>query len=342
MKLILILVLLAFSQIHAPAQSVRTLVVPDSVGVGESFSFVILSSFDPQVHQVIYPDSTFFRDPFEFRSVRVFRGVQARDSVVYRIQYFGLNDTLLTSKPVRFVAADQSTSTVQTAPVMIYFRSNLTADVSELQPIKPIFQFARNWWPLILIILAVFVAIYLIWRYKDRIWPATPPPAIVAAPVPYVNPLSVLDETLSQLSHLHRLEHDAFKEFYFRISIAFRQYLEDVHEIPALESTTREVNHLMQRLSVSEEICGEVLHILRESDLVKFAKVRPAFSDAEATLGRSLALKELLRRQDQRKIQELRAIYELRTGIRKPDSSEGAPPAERPSMPLITPKPEAR
>lgn len=338
MKQFLMIGLLIGVSASGQAQSVRTLVTPDSAAVGQTISFSILSSYDPDSYQPVYPDSTFFADPFEFRSMQVFRGVQARDSVVYRLQFFGTSDTLIAEKPIQFRSSTQALVTVRSAAVPVYFRSNLTADVGELRPIKPIFDFARNWWPLLVVLLGVIAAAALLWRYRDRLRPRTALPVIMEPPPDFVNPLHVLDEELQELSNLHRYESDAFKEFYFRLSIALRRYYENTYQVPALESTTREVVDLLRRQDLVPEILEIVNSVLRESDLVKFAKVIPSLHDAEQILQKVFALKELARKIDQRRIQQLRAAYEIRVGLRKPDPLPLEPDGAR--QPLITPKPD--
>ena len=56
--------------------------------------------------------------------------------------------------------------------------------------------------------------------------------------------------------------------------------------MPALESTTTDLNELLRRSPVGSEISVRILSILGEADLVKFAKAQPAPADARASEGR--------------------------------------------------------
>ena len=61
------------------------------------------------------------------------------------------------------------------------------------------------------------------------------------------------------------------------MSHILRAYLEDHFEIPALESTTRQIDRaLKERKQLTDTQRAELSELLQLSDLVKFAKAEPA------------------------------------------------------------------
>ncbi|MCK5907115.1 MAG: hypothetical protein KAG37_05955, partial [Flavobacteriales bacterium] len=54
-----------------------------------------------------------------------------------------------------------------------------------------------------------------------------------------------------------------------------RRYIEDELEIPAMESTTREIMAKIKHKKISKETKSNIKELLKESDFVKFAKFEP-------------------------------------------------------------------
>lgn len=308
------------------AQSVRSFATPDSLAIGDTFYFVITSQYNSTRYQAAYPDSTAFGDSFEYVSMRRYRGVQSRDSIVYRLQFFALQDTIMPPKTVQFLGGDTPLR-VETLPVPLYFKSVLDPADAELRPIKPIFQFGRAIWPYLVGLLLLITALYLFWRYRDRfIKQATEPvPAPKEVP-PFRNPLKTLADDLVGLYQFENFKTDHYREFYFLVSQAFRQYFEDVYKVLALESTTRELLLDLGRKGADERIIDLLKLILRRADLVKFAKFEARTADAAETIEQAEELVQLLRKADNERIAHLKYMYELENGLRKPDDA-GKPKA---------------
>ena len=77
---------------------------------------------------------------------------------------------------------------------------------------------------------------------------------------------------------------------YEAVTEALRRYLENRWGVPALESTTEDLRTLLRRSPVPSEVCGRVLSLLGEADLVKFAKARPEVEAARAGEARARAI----------------------------------------------------
>ena len=79
---------------------------------------------------------------------------------------------------------------------------------------------------------------------------------------------------------------EQIKEFYFRLSVIFREYLEGRYQISALDRTTSELLSEFRRLNFTLDMNNQVRDLLDNADLVKFAKVTPEPEEIEGDLNR--------------------------------------------------------
>ncbi len=160
------------------------------------------------------------------------------------------------------------------------FKSNLTTlevissidnkdDTNELRPIKGIMESNGLWKKVIFFILPLIVVIaglvawYMFKRQrhiKDNILHEAPPDIVAL-------------KALEDLNRSNLFEKGDVKTFYFSLSEIIRKYMEKLRSFPAAELTTDEISsHIMH----NED--REILHLLKTSDLIKFADERPTQS----------------------------------------------------------------
>lgn len=70
-------------------------------------------------------------------------------------------------------------------------------------------------------------------------------------------------------------QNSKFKEYYTQLSDILREYLDGRYGVSAMEMTTEETLRAVRELSLSEKHTSMIAALLRESDLVKFAKHIP-------------------------------------------------------------------
>jgi len=90
-----------------------------------------------------------------------------------------------------------------------------------------------------------------------------------------------LDE-LNRIENLNLPEKGHYKEYYTLASDVLRQYLEKSFHIPTLDRTTGEISRSLKFAPFARVDKNNLINLLRDADLVKFAKIRP-----EMTLARS-------------------------------------------------------
>src|SRR5690606_34371084 len=103
-----------------------------------------------------------------------------------------------------------------------------------------------------------------------------------------------------------------FKPFYTMLGDALREYLEEVHELLALEMTTRELMREMERRMVDPDLTRQTGVVLRVADMVKFAKYEPSIDQALDSIRESEKFLQIARMTDQRKVTELQRAFDQR------------------------------
>ncbi|WP_138429377.1 hypothetical protein [Fodinibius saliphilus] len=265
-------------------QTVSEYVNIDSLQVGDTFNYSLTLNRSKQYDQITFPDSSHFGNSFEIRSRRHFQQSTYKDSISYKLQFFATADTTIPPLPVSLIL-QQDTTVLYTNPVRVPFHSVLAKEEQEFRPLKPIFAFAKAWWPYIVALLLLIAAGYLIYHYylknRDRSEPKEPK---TFSPEPFINPLSQLEKTIKQLEKSKLDSHEDFKEFYIVLGDAIRQYYENLYGIPALESTSSELLRALRKRVIDDDLLADTQAVLQEADMVKFAKFQPTTDQAQRAL----------------------------------------------------------
>lgn len=88
---------------------------------------------------------------------------------------------------------------------------------------------------------------------------------------------------LRKLLALHLIEKDQLKEFYLRLTMIVRRYIERAHHVRAPEQTTEEfLSAAREHPDFTPETVAKLERFLQAADLVKFAGVQPGSASADA------------------------------------------------------------
>ncbi len=287
----------------------------DTLRAGDTFELSIVHRFNPDADDVIFPDSASFDDPFEVRRIQRFRQSANRDSLAVSLQFFGTEDTLISGLQILEIT-DQDTAITSVHPVQIYFRSTLDEE-AQLRPLKPIFDFAASLLPWIIGALVLAILIWLIYRYREKIFPPKPEPVEekqVEIPV-FKNPLQEMESEIKKLRKDYEKGSADTKELYSRGTDIIRAYFEEVYQFPALEETSREVIADLEKRSSSPELEGLTKRILTDADMVKFAKFTPDEKSRSAFIDTLLNFRDAARTTDYSRIRMLQARFEKKHQI---------------------------
>ena len=187
---------------------------------------------------------------------------------------------------------DSGKFTIQRIPVLIngkpFFSDSIKVEVNDIQvdtlkqkmyDIKDIAEVESpigTWWIYILIFFALGIAGYFIYQFiKKR---QNQPKAEV---IVFKSPIEKATTLLQQLEIKELWQKGEIKDYYSELTDIARNYIEEEINIPAMESTTSELIDGLRKaakqkkLKLSNETVENLEKVLKQADLVKFAKVKP-------------------------------------------------------------------
>lgn len=148
-----------------------------------------------------------------------------------------------------------------------------------------------NWW-LYLLIALVIVGAVAYWYFKIR------KKTVVSEVVVYKTPIEKATSLLNTLEQKELWQKGDVKAYYSELTDIARNYIEEAIAIPAMESTTAELvaglkaASQKKKMKLSQETIDNLERVLKQADLVKFAKSKPL--DFEITEDRNKIQKAIL------------------------------------------------
>ena len=131
-----------------------------------------------------------------------------------------------------------------------------------------------NWW-LYLLIALVIVGAVAYWYFKIR------KKTVVSEVVVYKTPIEKATSLLNTLEQKELWQKGDVKAYYSELTDIARNYIEEAIAIPAMESTTAELvaglkaASQKKKMKLSQETIENLERVLKQADLVKFAKSKP-------------------------------------------------------------------
>jgi hypothetical protein len=178
---------------------------------------------------------------------------------------------------------------VEVANVQVDTLKQKMYDIKDIVPVNnPI----GNWWKYLLaIILLVGIGALVYWYIKKH------QKKKIEEEV-YKTPIERATSLLNTLEQKELWQKGEVKAYYSELTDIARNYIEEAIEIPAMESTTSELivglraASLKKKMTVSQETIENLERVLKQADLVKFAKSKPL--DYEITEDRNKIQKAIL------------------------------------------------
>lgn len=178
---------------------------------------------------------------------------------------------------------------IEVSPVSLIVESVLTQSDLALRDIRPQIDLSvPPLWPWLvaaLIIVGVIAwVVYRRWKLKRQL-------ALAAALL--IDPRTPYEKARDEFARIERLNLPAqarLKEHYTLVADCVRQYLEDEYQVPGLDRTTGELRQMLKLSPLEHQHTQPLIELLRESDLVKFAKYVPKMTNAQqlVDLGREI------------------------------------------------------
>ena len=145
----------------------------------------------------------------------------------------------------------------------------------DIKDIVPANEGIGNWWKYLMVLLLIagigaLTYWYIKKRQKEKIEEEI-----------YKTPIEKATSLLNNLEKKELWQHGEVKAYYSELTDIVRNYIEEAIEIPAMESTTSElieglkIASQKKKMKLSQETIDNLFMVLKQADLVKFAKSKP-------------------------------------------------------------------
>ena len=202
---------------------------------------------------------------------------------------------------LRYRTASGDTGRVLSRPIPVIVHSVLPEGQEDIRDIKPPVGLPGKtpFWVWAFVAGLAVAAGLLVWYFRRR-----------ARRLKEVLPEPPIDwpAEVAKVLSMGYLERGEFQEYYFRLAMVARRYLEDRTSVEATERTTTEVARDLEATNLDAAQISEIQGFLVGADLVKFAKHRPS---VRASADDAEQIRSLMGRID---IHLLRAAEPSRTG----------------------------
>jgi hypothetical protein len=248
---------------------VRTEVsAPDSVTVGERFRVKHVYSY-PETLTMAVPEKV---EPGSCRIVSMVWSEDKKNGTIEKaltLESFTLDleQARLPALAVQFFTPAGDTMIAFAEETVIPVRQ-LAVSGADVRPLKQQWVAPRRYWPwIVAAAVLVAVAALLWWWLRRRARRAVEAPSTPVLPADHV--------ALTELARIERMDlvsKGEFKKYYTLVTDVLRRYLSARFEVEAMDRTTEELlGELEDRGRRVDRLDG----LLREADLVKFAKYAP-------------------------------------------------------------------
>lgn len=162
----------------------------------------------------------------------------------------------------------------------------------DIKDIAPADNSIGDWWKYLLIVALILgTGAFIYWFIKNR-------QEKKLRQEIYKTPIEKATSLLDTLEKKELWQKGEVKAYYSELTDIARNYIEEAIEIPAMESTTSELIQglraasVKKKMTLSQEIIENLERVLKQADLVKFAKSKPL--DFEITEDRNKIQKAIL------------------------------------------------
>ncbi len=329
-----IIFVMAWSSLCAPfAEVSHAYVDRQNVTIGDTFNLYIEICLDGEA-QIDFSEVTQILDEFTIRDIKTLREEMGSGKIKQinklKISLFDVGDHTIPSLPL-LVRHDGNVDTLWTDQIPIKVESIVPDEAKEIRDIKPPLKPPRRWKQILLsyMILAGLIAgsaasviasmkrrDVIIARLRALVHRIIDPIMRLISKLlamlglagridgldldivvnePGLPPDVVAMKELDRIEALSLIDRGMIKEYYTLVSEVVRRYLERRFGVPVMESTTTDTLDMLTRVDLGGEPYRLIEDLLRESDLVKFAKFVPARDLAFEAISKARQIVELTR-----------------------------------------------
>lgn len=240
------------------------------------------------------------RDQTSVQTISVDGGIRTI-AKQFRVTLFEPGDFETPVLPITVRGPDGSVQQIEPAPVQLAVNSVLSGSGDELKDLRPQADFTTAFWdrPIVLIIGALIILVilgatgYFLYRRSGRTETSA------AIEVDTRSPSEVAIQELDRIARLDLPANGDLKEHYTLVSGALRTclgsaFLRGEDQANVADMSTEEIGTAVRQSSLDSGNAREIIELLQEADLVKFANYVPPASRAYQAAGQARALVEAM------------------------------------------------
>ncbi|RKS99519.1 hypothetical protein [Flavobacterium sp. 123] len=288
-----LLVLLFSSAVFAQQKQVVTSIDTIKNKIGAEFKLTLKTTVDTSA-KVVFP---------KLKNIGALEVIRS-----YPIDTVKKNDRYELIKKYGLTQFDSGRYTIPSIKILInkkpFLSDSLLVDVAnvkvdtlqqkmyDIKDIVPVENTTGNWWKYLLALVIILGIVALVYIYIKKHQKKKIEEEIFKTPI---------EKATSLLNNLEKKElwqKGEIKAYYSELTDIARNYIEEAIEIPAMESTTSELilglraASVKKKMTLSQETIENLERVLKQADLVKFAKSKPL--DFEITEDRNKIQKAIL------------------------------------------------
>jgi len=275
-KIYIFLILLLSTAVFAQQKQVTTSIDTTKNKIGAEFKLTLKTNVDT-LSKVVFPNAK------SFGALEVIQS--------YPIDTIRKNDRYELIKKYGLTQFDSGKYTIPSIKILInnkaFLSDSLKVEVAnvpvdtlkqkmyDIKDIAPANEGIGDWlkYLLVLLLIAGFGALvywYIKKRQKEKIEEEI-----------YKTPIEKATSLLNNLEKKELWQHGEVKAYYSELTDIVRNYIEEAIDIPAMESTTSELIEGLKtasqkkKMKLSKETIDSLFVVLKQADLVKFAKSKP-------------------------------------------------------------------
>ena len=288
-----LLVLLFSSAVFAQQKQVVTSIDTIKNKIGAEFKLTLKTTVDTSA-KVVFP---------KLKNIGALEVIRS-----YPIDTIKKNDRYELIKKYGLTQFDSGRYTIPSIKILInkkpFLSDSLLVDVAnvkvdtlqqkmyDIKDIVSVENTTGNWWKYLLALVIILGIVALVYIYIKKHQKKKIEEEIFKTPI---------EKATSLLNNLEKKElwqKGEIKAYYSELTDIARNYIEEAIEIPAMESTTSELilglraASVKKKMTLSQETIENLERVLKQADLVKFAKSKPL--DFEITEDRNKIQKAIL------------------------------------------------
>jgi hypothetical protein len=275
MKKILLYFLLT-TTVFSQQKQVTTSIDTTKNKIGAEFKLTLKTNVDT-LSKVVFPNAK------NFGALEVIQS--------YPIDTIRNNDRYELVKKYGLVQFDSGRYTIPSLKILInkkaFLSDSIQVEVANVQvdtlkqkmydikDIAPANEGIGDWWKYVLgLLIIVGIGALIYWYIKKR-------QKVKIEEEIYKTPIEKATTLLNNLEKKELWQHGEVKAYYSELTDIVRNYIEEAIEIPAMESTTSElieglkIASQKKKMKLSKETIDNLFMVLKQADLVKFAKSKP-------------------------------------------------------------------